>query len=61
MIHRAEHLLRVTNLPTCGFESLKRDAAGTLVQKYAICVEQAGAVTQIHYLMFVPDFFDNRQ
>ena len=59
VIHGAECLLRIAHLAPTGLEAFERHAAGALMQEYPVDVDEAGAVTQIGYPVFVPDFVDN--
>ena len=58
MIHRAERLFRVPDLPVAGFEALQGHAARAFMQKHAVYIYEAGAVAKIGDLMLVPDFLD---
>jgi hypothetical protein len=59
VIHRAECLFRVADLAIAGFQTLERDAAGTFMKEDAIYIYEAGTITQISNLMFVPDFLND--
>ena len=60
VIHRAEHLLGMPDLPAGGFQALEGDAAGPLVEEDAVDEEQAGVVAEVGDGVLVPELVDDR-
>jgi hypothetical protein len=56
MIHGAEGLLRVSHRATTRFQAFERHAASAFVQKHAVDIKEACAVSKVRYLVLVPDF-----